>query len=98
MYGWDLEDLFYDVRRKQEPKIGELTSSDILIEKNEAAIKQLKKGKTSGSNQIHSEFIRLIYDKKIRWITVIFNSVYKSGIIHKNWMKSELNVSSKKSC
>lgn len=69
------------VRAKQEPKIGEWTNSDILLDEVEAAIKQLKEDRASDPIQIHSKFIRLLDDEKIRWITVIFNSVYKSGII-----------------
>jgi hypothetical protein len=62
-----------------------------------SAIKQVKEGKASGPDQKHSEFIRLLNDEKIRWITEIFNSVHKSDIIPENWIKSEFIALSKKS-
>ncbi|KAL4120153.1 hypothetical protein QTP88_012884 [Uroleucon formosanum] len=92
-----LENLFYDVREEQEPKIRDRTGPDILLDEVKSAIKQLKEGKASGPDQIHSEFIRLLDDEKIKWITVIINSVYKSGIIPEDWMKSEFIVLPKKS-
>lgn len=71
-----LENLFHDVRAKQELKVGDRMDPNILLDEVEAAIKQLKGGRASGPDQIHFEFIRLLDDEKIRWITIIFNSVY----------------------
>lgn len=76
-----LENLFHDVKAKQEPKILDLTSPDTLLDDVKSANKQLIEGKTSGPDQIHFEFNRLLDYEKIRWIAIIFNSVYKLGII-----------------
>lgn len=50
----------------------------------------MKEGIAPSPDKIHSEFIIPLVDEKIRWITVIFNSVYKSGIIPMDWIKSVL--------
>lgn len=92
-----LENLYYDFRAQKEPKIEDRTDPDILLDEVKSAIKQLKEGKASGSDQIHSEFIRLLDDEKIKWIAVIFISVYESGIIHEDWIKSEFIALPKKS-
>jgi len=92
-----LENLFHDVRADQEPKIGDRKGPDILLDEVKSAIKQLKEGKASSPDQIHSElFIRFLNDEKIRWITIIFNSVYKSSIISEDWIKSEFIALPKK--
>lgn len=40
-----LENLFHDIRAEQEPKIGDRTGPDILLDKVESAIKQLKESR-----------------------------------------------------
>lgn len=91
-----LEKLFNDSRNEQEPNNNETSGPDILKEEVRSAIKQIKQGKATGLDQIPAEIIKLFDEKRMQWITDIFNSIYRTGIIPKDWLKSEFITLPKK--
>uniref|UniRef100_A0A8D8VL77 Craniofacial development protein 2 n=2 Tax=Cacopsylla melanoneura TaxID=428564 RepID=A0A8D8VL77_9HEMI len=90
-----VEELFLDIRSEQ--KIEDTTTGpEILIDEVEAAIKTLKDGKAPGPDEVQSEIIKLFSDDFKKELTVIFNVIYNSGEIPKDWLKSEFIILPKK--
>lgn len=54
----------------------------------EAAIKKLEQGKVAGLKLIPAKIIQLIKEKRLKWITTMFNTIYRKGMIPKDWLKS----------
>jgi hypothetical protein len=77
-----LDDSFDDtnrcfVRRIQETEIGE-------------ALKRMKGGKTMGPDGIPIEVWRCLGDRAIVWLTKLFNLIFWSNMMPKEWMRSIL--------
>jgi Reverse transcriptase (RNA-dependent DNA polymerase) len=92
-----LETLFHD----QRPEVSYLTSEvltgpDILIQEVKAAIKQMKNKKAAGPDNIEAEFLKLLDNEGIVWITDVFNKIYNSGYIPDKWLQSEFIALPKK--
>lgn len=69
----------------------------MLKEEVEAAIKQLKQGKSGTIEQkISAKTIQPIDEKRLKMITAIFSYIYRKGIIPKDWLKSKFITISKK--
>lgn len=84
------EELFED---KDRPPIGtEETTTEsgpsILEEEVVNAIKRLKKRKATGPDNIHAEILKMIEGEGLKFLTRLFNSIYDSGEIPKDWLKS----------
>uniref|UniRef100_A0A8D9EQ38 Craniofacial development protein 2 n=1 Tax=Cacopsylla melanoneura TaxID=428564 RepID=A0A8D9EQ38_9HEMI len=91
-----IETLFHDTRDTQEPIILNVEGPRILKEEVELAIKQMKDGKAAGLDQIQSEFLKLLDEEQLVWLTSLFNSIYESGKIPTEWLKSEFITLPKK--
>lgn len=52
------------------------------------AIKNRKKGKAVGPDQITTELIKLIDEDNVNILVELFNVIYKTGIIPTEWLKS----------
>uniref|UniRef100_A0A8D9EV91 Craniofacial development protein 2 n=1 Tax=Cacopsylla melanoneura TaxID=428564 RepID=A0A8D9EV91_9HEMI len=91
-----LETLFYDTRITQEPVTANKEGPGILKEEIELAIKQTKEGKAAGPDKIPSEFFKLLDEEQLKWLTLIFNSIYESGRIPTPWLRSEFITLPKK--
>jgi len=79
-----LEKLFYDQRPNEccfENQV--ITGPRILTTEVEAAIKNMKNGKATGPNNVEAEFLKLLHEGWIKWITRIFNNIYDTGNIPK---------------
>uniref|UniRef100_A0A8D8SJV6 Craniofacial development protein 2 n=1 Tax=Cacopsylla melanoneura TaxID=428564 RepID=A0A8D8SJV6_9HEMI len=75
-----LETLFYDTRNEVSPEINEeMNGPQILEEEVQTAINQIKQGKAAGPDQIQAEFLKLLDETKIKWLT--HNKIYESGTI-----------------
>lgn len=61
----------------------------ITIEKIRSDINQMKEGNAPGSDQFHSEFLKLLDYSPIRWIGTIFSDIYQTGNIAQEWLQSE---------
>lgn len=60
------------------------------------AIAALKEGRTSGLDRVQAEFIKLLDEKHVEWLTAVFNHVYHTGDISQMWLRSEFIVLPKK--
>jgi len=56
----------------------------------------MKNGKAAGSDNVEAEFLKLINEEGIKWIRKIFNNIYDTGEIPKEWLKSEFIALPKK--
>ena len=90
-----IEELFNDTRPDPLQISGE-SGPKILEEEVQAAINSLKEGKAPGPDGLEAEFLKLMNDENIRWLTMIFNQIYNSGNIPQEWLKSEFIVLPKK--
>ncbi|VEN57771.1 unnamed protein product [Callosobruchus maculatus] len=93
-----IEQLFKSI----EPRYFELTrdlesSPKILKEEVIKAIKNSKAGKAPGPDQIHIEIIKLLEEEHIDTLVHLFNKVYSTGVIPREWLKSEFIPIPKKS-
>ena len=68
----------------------------ILREEVQAAISTLKEGNAQGPDGVQAEFIRLLDEEHLDWLTNIFNHVYHTGHIPTAWLSSEFVVLPKK--
>jgi len=65
-----------------------VTDPNILTTEVETAIKNMKRGKAAGPDNVEAEFLKLIIER-IKWIVDIFNNIYDTGDIPNEWLKSE---------
>uniref|UniRef100_A0A8D8Q762 Craniofacial development protein 2 n=1 Tax=Cacopsylla melanoneura TaxID=428564 RepID=A0A8D8Q762_9HEMI len=90
-----IENLFLDERGN--PPILEVESGpNILPEEVTAAIKALRDGKVPGPDGIQAEFLKLLDEMSIKILCNIFNEIYNSGNIPKEWLVSEFIMLPKK--
>lgn len=80
--------LFYDTRPELSIDFAENTGPEILKEEVLHAIQQTKSGKASGPDEIPIELLKLIDSDSIDIIVDLFNAVYTTGIIPKEWLQS----------
>ena len=64
------------------------TGPFITTEEVRETIKKAKDGKATGPDNFHSEFLKLMNDEGIKWLTSIFNRIYDNGRIPQSWLKS----------
>lgn len=63
-------------------------SPDILEQEVREAIKKSKKRLAPGPDVVPNEILKLLDDEGISTLTSIFNTIYNTGIIHEEWLKS----------
>lgn len=89
-----VEELFNDSRPNTPPEADEdINESGPEITKGEIihAIKTQRDGKATGPDNIHAEVMKLIAEqegKGLQLLTSIFNTIYRTGIIPKDWLRS----------
>lgn len=54
-------------------------------------------GKAPKPDNFQAEFLKLMDDDGIKWLTKIFNLIYDTGIVPQWWLKSEFVAIPKKS-
>uniref|UniRef100_A0A8D8S118 Craniofacial development protein 2 n=1 Tax=Cacopsylla melanoneura TaxID=428564 RepID=A0A8D8S118_9HEMI len=91
-----VEKLFQDERSEKTPNRDGIQGDDILEEEVQVAIKQIKHGKAAGLDEVEAEFLKLLDEIKIKWLTQRFNKIYSTGNIPSNWLKSEFITLPKK--
>lgn len=84
-----IEELFED-DRAEETQINNQNNTylPILQEELRHALKNTKNGKSTGPDQIPVETLKCLNEETIELILNLFNSVYTSGIIPKQWLLS----------
>lgn len=84
-----IEQLFKDDRRHNnlENIEGEL-GPDIIKDEVIHALNTLKNGKASGPDQIPGEILKLIEEDQMYILVELINTIYKTGIIPKDWLTS----------
>lgn len=92
-----IKKLFEDNDRNPLKTYECVSGSRIMDCEVRAAIAQLKDGRATGPDGVYSEFFKLFDDDAIKWITNIFNRIYNSGEIPKEWLKSTFIALPKKS-
>ena len=83
-----IEELFSDNRNENIVLKRELDGPPILKEEVQAAIKKMKSGKATGPDNIPIEIITTLEDLGIEVVTKLLNSIYDSGNIPKEMLKS----------
>ncbi|GJQ72373.1 hypothetical protein Trydic_g3456 [Trypoxylus dichotomus] len=79
-----IEQLFYDTR-PEPPEIGDDTEPYILVNEVTKARKLMKEGKSPGPDNVTIEFLKLLDEDNVRWVTSVINRVYTSAKIpHEN--------------
>lgn len=90
-----VEDLFFD-KRGDPPPIDRPIGPNIMTDEIKAAIKTLKEQKARGPDGMQTEFIKLLDDESIKVLCNIFNKIYDTGYIPKEWLVSEFIMLPKK--
>lgn len=80
--------LFDDEQRGDPKQITCVTGPYITEDEVRVTISLMKDGKMAGPDGIQSEILKLLDDDAITWITSIFNQIYDSGKIPREWLKS----------
>ena len=83
-----IEDLFQDNREEKPVIKKDLDGPPILKEEVKAAIKKMKPGKTAGPDNIPIEVIATLEEVGIEVTTKLLNSIYDSGKIPEDLIKS----------
>ena len=78
-----VEDDGEDIGEEGEEGLGE----DIGIEEVRTALKEMKKGKGVGVDDIPSEFLIEVGEEAFEWVTDIFNKVLKEEKLPSAWTK-----------
>jgi hypothetical protein len=75
-----IEQLYEDISRpKRVPDFSQMENLPIMIEEVVRAIAQIKKDKSPGPDNIYGEFLKLIDEEGVSWLTKLFNRIYTSG-------------------
>lgn len=90
-----IKQLFHDVRT-MPPNIDNTDGPPILEAEVQAALKNAKEQKALGPDGIPAEILKLIEGKNLKWLTKVFNKIYDTGVIPKEWLKSEFITLPKK--
>lgn len=90
-----IQQLFFD-ERGNPPSIPTESGPTIMTDEVQAAINTLKDGKATGPDGVNSEFFKLLDDESVKFLTRIFNTVYNTGNIPKEWLMSEFLILPKK--
>lgn len=90
-----IENLFFD-ERGDPPSLSKETGPPILLNEIETAIKSLREGKAPGPDGIQTEFFKLLDEESIKMLCKIFNNIYDTGTIPKEWLISEFILLPKK--
>lgn len=85
-----IEKLFQDQRMKPHNKDGKNGQTAPPITKTEViyAIKNCKKGKAAGPDEVTADLIKLIDEDNVNILVDLFNTIHKTGIIPTEWLKS----------
>ena len=82
-----MQELFEDPTRTtlemNNPYGPEITNEEV-----EMAIKRLKDGKSPGPDDVHGEILKLLETPQITAITRLFNNIYETGHLPKDWLLS----------
>lgn len=93
-----INQLFEDPNRPENPPTYQTTNFlPITVDEVTRTIIGLKNGKAPGPDNIRNEFLKLLKEEDIRWLTNIFNEIYFTGIIPDVWLKSTFITLPKKS-
>lgn len=83
-----IKQLFHD--KKISPTNANIITGPLITTSEvEAAIKQLKCNKSPGPDKFYVEFLKLLDEDGIKWLTEIFNNIYDTGKIPEKWLVSE---------
>lgn len=91
-----LNQLFEDQERREPTEVQATSGPYIMKEEVESAMKLMKDGKGAGPDNIQIEIIKLIEEEGIKKLTRLFNDIYNTGIIPREWRKSEFITLPKK--
>jgi hypothetical protein len=81
--------LFNDDRTQKPPQLGDhLYGPSILKAEIVHAIKLLKSNKTPGPDDMYAETIKLLNEENLDIIVKLFNDIYDTGQIPKDWLRS----------
>ncbi|XP_060527642.1 uncharacterized protein LOC132702840 [Cylas formicarius] len=84
-----VEQLYEDQRDEESSEyICDDIGPEITKDEVEHIIKEMKTGKATGLDEIPAEVLKLIDNHNIHLLTHLFNSVYKTGILPKEWLQS----------
>lgn len=91
-----IETLFHDTRPEPPTETNCITGPSILEEEVRAAITTIKEGKAPGPDNTEAEFLKLLDEDNIKWLTSILNRIYNSGEIPTQWLTAEFITLPKK--
>uniref|UniRef100_A0A8D8Z4U1 Craniofacial development protein 2 n=1 Tax=Cacopsylla melanoneura TaxID=428564 RepID=A0A8D8Z4U1_9HEMI len=90
-----IQNLFFD-ERGEPPSLETETGPPILVNEVKAAITSLRDGKAPGPDGMQAEFLKLLDEESVKMLSKIFNNIYDSGNIPKDWLISEFIMLPKK--
>jgi len=84
-----IEQLYEGISRLERvPDFDQMENLPIMIEEVKRAMAQIKKDKSPGPDNIYGEFLKLIDEEGVSWLTNLFNRIYASGVIPQIWLKT----------
>ena len=86
-----IDELFNDNRREPPRKTENEESSglEILQSEVEAALKKAPSRKAPGPDGVIAELLKLLNEDNIKKLTLIYNEIYRRGIIPEEWLQSK---------
>jgi len=71
-----IEKLLEDGNRSEyQPEFTSTNNVPIMTEEVKKVISQIKNGKTPGPDNLHGEFLKLLDEESITWLTRVFNNI-----------------------
>ena len=81
-------ELFKDDRSVVPPSVENNESLPILTYEVERAIAEAKNNKSPGEDAVTAEHFKYLGENSIKKLTLLFNKVYETGILPKDWLTS----------
>lgn len=82
-----INSLFQD-ERVDGPDMNADSGPPITADEVRKSAEQMKDGKAPGPDDLHAEFLKMLDEDGIKWLTKLFNYIYSTGDIPRDWLKS----------
>lgn len=83
-----LGELFADDKPRGHARVEAITGPSITADEVAKAIRQARNGKAVGPDEIPTEVVKWFGGKAVGVMTELFNLIYDTGVIPKDWLRS----------
>lgn len=83
-----MQTLFNDEHRDNLEELRNTTGPSITREEVENSIRKIKNNKAAGPDEVYGDLLKLIDEDNIDVVVDLFNHIYETGVIPKDWLLS----------